>query len=157
MKHRQLICQVIFLPMNPNLIEFWAEFKPPKTTHQSKQIVRRGAGARLRNTAALNGAKAIYTAAFLPHRPRKPLLPPIALEIRIVFPHVKSAPKKIKGKTVHHTSRPDASNLAKTIEDILVDLGFLTDDAGVSNLSVSKRSGDVPGVYIKLETLEEQQ
>lgn len=140
------------MQMNPKEIKFWVAVTPPKTTHQSKFIAR--GGRRLINTEALNTAKAIYAAAFRKHAPPAPIGAPVELEIQIVFPHRQRTPKFWRGKTVRNTTRPDATNLAKTIEDILVDLRFISDDNGVSDIIVRKRNGDTPGIFVRITQLE---
>jgi Holliday junction resolvase RusA-like endonuclease len=54
------------------------------------------------------------------------------------------------------TTKPDASNVVKHFEDLLVALGFIEDDALVSRLVVEKWWGpaDAVGMYLTIGPME---
>jgi Holliday junction resolvase RusA-like endonuclease len=54
---------------------------------------------------------------------------------------------------VPHTSKPDCSNVLKTLEDRLVALRFIGDDANVVEVTVRKFWGDEPGIRISITPL----
>lgn len=137
-------------------VGFWESFVPPKTTHQSKKIARFGSGSRaftrLKDTERLTMARELYLAMFAKHRPSEPFEGPVELELLIVWPYRNGEPK---AKTIAKLFRmmdkkPDASNMAKTIEDILVELRFINDDGQVSDLIVRKRWGHEPGIGVRI-------
>lgn len=132
---------------------------PPTTTHQHKRIVRAGRFARLADRPELNAAKQTLDALLLPHQPTEPVAGPVALRLVFVWPwlqkHTKAQREAHGGliKVIPHTSRPDASNLAKTLEDRLVALRFIADDNAVVRLEVHKFWGARPGIGVELFTI----
>ena len=127
---------------------------PPKTTHQSKKIVRVGGFSKLADTEQLEAATSFWDSLFLPHRPDKPMEGALSLEIHLAFPHGKNEAKCRKDLDIPMTVRPDCSNMAKTIEDSLVRCGFMQDDSQVVRLLTTKCKSPRPGVVIVLEPAE---
>jgi len=87
-----------------------------------------------------------------PHAPQTPFSGPVCLCIGFVFPWRKSESKRIiKGYSLYPvTTRPDLSNLVKTIEDVMTTLRFWEDDGQISSLSISKNYGDQPGIRLNV-------
>jgi Holliday junction resolvase RusA-like endonuclease len=110
----------------------------PTTTHQRKKIIRirprgRPEFLKLGNTLELDEAIARWDQILAPHRPARPLAGAIRLEATFVWPWRESEPRRNRlPEGIPHTSRPDLSNLIKTIEDRLMALGFIEDDARIS-------------------------
>jgi Holliday junction resolvase RusA-like endonuclease len=124
---------------------------PPKTSHHAKRIVRIQGHARMADTTALNAAKATLETLLLPHQPPTPLTGALVLTLTFTWPWTAADPQRVRRTgRVPHARRPDASNLAKTIEDRLVRLGFLQDDGQVVELVVRKFRGDTPGIAVDL-------
>lgn len=72
---------------------------------------------------------------------------PVALYIVCHMPRPKSHFGKngLKDSApFHHSSKPDADNIAKAIQDALTDLGIWVDDSRISFLQISKRYADGP-------------
>ena len=137
------------------MIDFFVECIPPRATHHSKQIQRIGKRLALLDSPQLDAAKAQLTALFINHRPKKPLEGALQLSIEIRFPFVASHTKAVRSAgEIWKTTRPDCSNLAKTIEDTLCRLKFFNDDSQVSVLVVSKKHSERPGIGIEIEMLE---
>ncbi len=134
------------------MIEFFLPCIPPKATHHSKRIVRVGRFHRMADSPALNDAKDMLDALLVAYRPHAPLTGPVALSLEFTWPWPTSATKKLRalGRTFKAT-KPDCSNLAKTIEDRLVALRFMEDDAKVCVLTVSKFVGDDAGISVRLQ------
>lgn len=132
-------------------VSFFVACVPPKTNHQRKRIVRIGGFARLADKPELVAAKALLDAVLLPHQPLMPVFGPVRLELEVTWPWRSSEPKKrrLLG-CAPHTSRPDASNILKTIEDRLVALRFIGDDANVCEVTVRKFWGDEPGIRVTI-------
>lgn len=136
-------------------LEFFLPCVPPTTTHHHKRIVNAGRFARMADRPELNEAKHLLDSLLLSHRPSSPLKGPVSLALEFTWPWRKSEPKKRRALgRVPHTSRPDCSNLAKTIEDRLVSLCFLEDDNSVASLKVQKWWGDKPGIFVRLAEWE---
>jgi len=127
----------------------------PTANHQRKKIVKAGSWTRLADSDSLVKAKDFWTQHLQGLRIEKPLEGPIALSIEIVWPWRKSETKKAKQNgTLHHTTKPDLTNMAKTIEDRLREEGFIVDDAQVSILSVRKAWGNIGSFTIEIRELK---
>lgn len=131
------------------MIALWLPCVPPTTTHQAKRIVRVRRFATLADKPELRAAKDMLDALLLPHQPAAPLVGPYRLTLRFVYPWRKgeSKARRMAGSQPH-TSRPDASNLAKTLEDRLVALRFIEDDNAAWQLLVIKEWGNEPGIRV---------
>ena len=123
---------------------------PSTTTHHHKRIVKRGKFASLADKPELVAAKATLDALLLPHQ-RPTITGPVVLSVVFTWPWLKGARKRdiAKGR-IPHTSRPDCSNLVKTLEDRLVQLKFIEDDNAVVELHVAKWWGNGAGIEIEI-------
>lgn len=130
-------------------LSFFVACVPPKTNHQCKQIVRVGKWTRLADRPELVAAKDMLDTLLLPHQPTEPVAGMVVLQLRFVWPWLASHSKRVRArKCVPHTSKPDCTNVAKTLEDRLVALRFIEDDRKVVDLRVSKWWGDAPGISV---------
>jgi Holliday junction resolvase RusA-like endonuclease len=128
---------------------------PPKTNHHAKKIVRIGKFSRMADNASLVAAKATLDELLLPHQPTVPVPGPVVLTVTFTWPWLTSHTKRFRALGRQpHTSKPDCSNVVKTLEDRLVQLRFIDDDRAVVELHVRKFWGDRPGITIELATLE---
>lgn len=137
------------------ILEFFEPCIPPTTTHQSKHFTIRGKPGSeiygLSDTAALTNARLFWMATFSRHRIEEVIPPPISLTLEITYPWRKKDSKKLrKLGRIYMTEKPDASNTAKTVEDILVHMRFIEDDNAVSELIVRKFRGDAPGILVRI-------
>lgn len=80
-----------------------------------------------------------------------PLTGPVALSIVAWFPIPASWSKKRKAEARHHTSKPDADNIAKAVGDGLNGVAWL-DDSQVASCTIEKRYGD-PCLAVSVEAL----
>lgn len=137
------------------MIAFRIDGEPPSATHHAKRLFVAHGRAMMADTPELVKARKWYATAILPYRPESPLAGPIRLSLRFVWPYRASESRSViaAGLDVAKTSRPDCSNLAKTIEDQLARLGFFADDAQVTELFVSKAWGPRPGVEVRVEEI----
>lgn len=128
---------------------------PPSTTAQMKRVrVVRGKpvffhGAKMRREAAT------WSALLAPHAPAAPLDGPLALSVRLVYPHRKATPKRDLGRTMPKVSKPDLDGAAKHLIDQLTRLRFIADDARVARLSLEKWHGpeSAVGIHITIAPL----
>ena len=111
--------------------------------------MRVGKFTRLADKPELVAAKAMLDAVLLPYQPSAPLHGPVSLVVEFTWPWRVSDSQRVRrcGR-VPHTSRPDCSNVLKTLEDRLVALRFLEDDAHVVEVTVRKWFGDTPGIAV---------
>ena len=122
----------------------------PTTTHQAKQIVKRGKFASLADKPELVKATDFWHRMLYKHKPDVPMEGPLRLEIYIWHPHRTSSPKKFKSEVRWKDTKPDCDNLSKTITDVMASLSFFKDDGQVGELFVNKYWSGVPGFAIVL-------
>jgi Holliday junction resolvase RusA-like endonuclease len=92
-------------------------------------------------------------------RPASPILGPVRVTTRLLFPRPKNHFGK-KGNLKdnaphHHISKPDCENVLKAILDALTQLGFWHDDSQVCDEHTTKEYSDTPGAVIAIESLAE--
>jgi Holliday junction resolvase RusA-like endonuclease len=91
------------------------------------------------------------------YRPEKPIDGDIVLEVRCYLQIPKSKTKRFKQDAlngfIRPTGKPDVSNLAKNVEDIMNGI-FYRDDAQIVDLTVEKWYSDNPRWEIALTTMD---
>jgi len=142
--------------MTLRTVEFEISDVAPKTTHHSKKIITVNGHGSMADTPKLRTAKRFWREALKPHIPNTPFLAPVRLSVALVWPFRASDPKRVSeaGVLVPCTAKPDLTNITKTIEDILVELGFIENDQGNSSLIVNKYWGSDPYIYVCLEEMD---
>ena len=76
---------------------------------------------------------------------------PVGVKMTAVFGIPASWSLKRKAAAIHHTSKPDADNIAKCCDALN---GIIwKDDAQVARISVSKVYGETPGLHVFVEAL----
>lgn len=140
------------------MIAFHLPIVPPKATSQSagKRIaIINGRPMFFKNKAAA-GAEHDLLVLCAPYKPTEPIAGPVRLQVDFVWPWRKSEPKRrLALGRVHHTTKPDCSNVIKMLEDCLTKLGFWHDDGQVASLVVTKAWGDRVGIYVAIEAIAE--
>lgn len=137
-------------------VRFFVSCVPPTVNHQRKKIVtirtRDGREfSKLADTRELNHAKALLEELLIPHQPPQPIVGPVTLTVEYTWPWLASHGKRLRALgRIPHVSRPDLTNVTKTIEDRLVELCFVEDDRKVVDLRVRKWWGDTPGIEIAI-------
>jgi Holliday junction resolvase RusA-like endonuclease len=132
-------------------IRFFLACVPPRTNHQRKKIVKIGKFSTLADKPELVAAKEMIDNLLLPHQPPAPFDVPVSMSVTFVWPWLKSHSKRFKGQGLQfHTSKPDCTNVIKTLEDRLVALRFLTDDRSVVDIKVRKFWGHKPGIKVEI-------
>ena len=124
----------------------------PTVTSQQKGAMSVGGKIRFFKKKKVRDSENTFHSLFFPHRPTTPFSGPVCLCIALVFPWRKSEKKSvINGYSLYPViTRPDLSNLVKTIEDVMTTLRFWNDDAQVSTLNISKSYGDDPGIRLNI-------
>jgi len=124
---------------------------PPKTSHHAKRIVRVGAFSRLADKSELVAAREMLDTLLLPHQPPAPVPGPVTLVLEFTWPWLVSHSARTRrlGR-IPHTSKPDTSNVCKTLEDRLVALRFVEDDRAIAGHHLQKWWGSAPGIRIVL-------
>lgn len=124
----------------------------PTVTAQQKGVFVTGGRARFFKKKAVKQSENTFHALFHPHVPPQPFTGPLCLVLRLGFPWRKSEKKsRIAGfRRYPIETRPDCSNLVKSIEDVMTTMRFWNDDGQISSLSVSKFYTRRPGITINL-------
>ena len=87
------------------------------------------------------------------NRPAVMMEGPLSLRVTIVWPHLKSSPKKVQTLAlVPKLTKPDGDNCLKSLKDVMQRLGFYQDDALIWRESIRRFHGKQPGVFIEIET-----
>lgn len=132
-------------------VEFFAAMRVPSTTHNDLVAVpMANGGARIVKSAALREAEAAWESRLARFAPDRPLTGPLAADVRLCWAadsrHPAGSPKATK---------PDLDNVEKTLWDVLGRLGFFEGDQQVALKRVAKLYGEVPGVYVRLEEMQD--
>ena len=135
------------------MIDVFIRCMPPRTTAQQKRAtVTKHGKLRFFKPAAMVRHEETWGSLLSRHTPDAPLDGPLAIRIRMVYPHLRSTPKRDRHLLIPKTTKPDAGNAAKAIEDMLTTMRFITDDALVADLRIQKLHGpdDAVGIGIRI-------
>lgn len=129
-------------------INFFMAMIPPTVTHQEKKIhVVNGKPIHYEPTE-LKAAREKLKAHLGQHVPEERFTGPVRLTTWWCFP-IKGSHKNGEYKT----SKPDTDNLVKLLKDVMTELHFWKDDAQVASEVIEKYWADVPGIFVKVESL----
>ena len=131
--------------------EFFMAMLPPTITQQEKSITIRNGKPVVYEPAELKQAREKLRAHLAKHVPQKSFTGPVWLGVKWCFP--------IRGRHrdgEYKATKPDTDNLEKMLKDVMEDLGFFKNDAQVASEHVEKFWAMVPGIYIVMETLEDE-
>ena len=132
------------------ITEFFMPMKPPTVTQQEHQVAVIKGKPRFYDPPELQAARAKLIANLSRHMLKKPYRCGVRLITKWLFP--------IKGKHTdgeYKTTKPDTDNLQKLLKDCMTLCGFWKDDALVASEITEKFWASVPGIYIRIEELEE--
>lgn len=130
------------------MTEFFLDIVPPTVTHQQKKVTVVNGRPRLYEPPRLKAARERLALLLKSHRPREPYTCGLELTVRWQFPRGRHKPG-------YRITRPDTDNLQKLLKDVMTGVGFWKDDALVAVEHVEKLWSDRPGIYIKIEELEQ--
>ena len=131
------------------MLEFFMAMDPPRTTHQQQRAAMVGGRLRFYPTNGLKAARQAFMLALAPHRPEEPLTGPLRLEVCWRFPKGRHRDGSYKA------TRPDTDNLQKLFKDCMTGAGFWYDDAQVASEHVEKRWSGEPGIFVRVQSLNE--
>lgn len=129
-------------------ISFFMPMEPPTCTHQEKKVHVVNGKPVYYEPPELKAAREKLRAHLGRHIPDERFSGPVRLTTWWCFP--------IKGKHKngdYRTSKPDTDNLVKLLKDVMTELHFWTDDAQVASEVIEKYWADIPGIYVKVESL----
>ena len=144
---------------------FFVAGDPVAQPRQRHRVITKGGRAYAMNyttkTAPVHTWKDLIALRAEKHLPDVPIDKPIRLSLVFWFRRPKSHYRT--GKNAHllkdsapafHTKKPDFDNCAKSVADIMTQIGFWRDDAQLMSVKVKKlyqTGNERPGVYILVE------
>ncbi|MBE5973708.1 MAG: RusA family crossover junction endodeoxyribonuclease [Paenibacillaceae bacterium] len=132
-----------------NKTEFFMPMKKvPTVTHQEKQVHVVNGKPVFYEPEELKAARAKLLAHLGQHVPKERYVGPVRLITKWCFPVLG---KHQNGE--YKTSKPDTDNLVKLLKDVMTELHFWKDDAQVASEITEKFWSDLPGIYVKVESL----
>lgn len=122
--------------------------KVPTVTHQEKQVHVVNGKPVFYEPEELKAARAKLLAHLGQHVPKERYIGPVRLITKWCF---FTTGKHKNGE--YKTSKPDTDNLVKLLKDVMTELHFWKDDAQVASEITEKFWSDLPGIYVKVESL----
>ena len=136
-------------PKMINKTEFFMPMKKvPTVTHQEKQVHVVNGKPVFYEPEELKAARAKLLAHLGQHVPKDRYIGPVRLITKWCFPVLGN-----HQNGEYKTSKPDTDNLVKLLKDVMTELHFWKDDAQVASEITEKFWSDLPGIYVKVESL----
>lgn len=129
-------------------LEFFLPMIPPTVTHQEKNVHVVKGKPVFYEPDGLKAARAKLRAHLAQHRPGKPMEGALQMIVKWCFP------RGAHGDGEYRTTKPDTDNLDKLLKDVMTGLGYWKDDAQVASEICEKFWAAVPGIYVKVVTLD---
>jgi Holliday junction resolvase RusA-like endonuclease len=126
--------------------EFFMPMEPPTVTHHDKMINFKM--KKIYDSPRLKQARLKLLAHLVQYKPAEPYDGAVRLTTKWLF----RVPEDDERHGQYRTSKPDTDNLQKLLKDCMTTVGFWEDDAQVASEIIEKLwTGEVPGIYIKIE------
>ncbi|HBI61685.1 MAG TPA: RusA family crossover junction endodeoxyribonuclease [Lachnospiraceae bacterium] len=129
-------------------ISFFLPMIPPTATHQEKQVHVVNGKPVFYEPQEVKAVRQKLQSYLGQHVPEKRFTGPVRLTTWWCFP-AKGRHKDGE----YRTSKPDTDNLVKMLKDVMTELHFWKDDAQVASEVIEKYWADIPGIYVKVESL----
>lgn len=145
--------------MNESM-EFFMPMIPPTVTQQEHQVVVRNGKPVFYDPPELKEARQKLTAYLAKHKPEVPFVEAVRLTTKWIWPISENKTRQLKAWGVsdyaeYKITKPDTDNMIKLLKDCMTRCGFWKDDAQVASEITEKFLGLHPGIYIKVEVLEQ--
>ena len=131
------------------MTQFFMAMIPPTVTAQMHKVVVKNGKPVFYDPPAVLGARNTLSASLVKYRPDQPYSTGVRLIVKWLFP------KGRHQNGEYRTTKPDTDNLQKLLKDCMTQTGFWKDDALVASEIVEKFWADIPGIWIRIEPLEE--
>ncbi len=128
-------------------IEFFLPMNPPTVTHQEKQMRIVNGKPRFYEPQELKNARAMMYDRLCRQKPAEPITGGERLVVKWCFHRGRHRDGE------YRVTKPDTDNLQKLLKDCMTDAGFWKDDAQVCCEIVEKFWAEIPGIYVKVETV----
>lgn len=128
--------------------EFFMAMIPPTKTHQEKQVRVVSGKPVFYEPDELKAVRRKLQAHLGQHVPDQKYTGAVRLTTWWCFPVTGN---HCNGE--YKTTKPDTDNLVKMLKDVMTDLKYWQDDALVASEVIEKYWAEVPGIYVKVESL----
>lgn len=135
-------------PLEAKETEFFMAMIPPTVTAQEHKVTVRNGKPVFYEPDELKDAKAKIIANLSGHTPTVPYRCGVRLITKWLFPKGKHR----NGE--YRTTKPDTDNLQKLLKDCMTACKFWKDDALVCSEVIEKFWADIPGIYIRIEEID---
>ena len=132
------------------MTQFFMAMIPPTVTAQEHKVTIKNGKPVFYDTPEIKDARCKLISYLSQHKPETPYSVGVRLIVKWLFP---TKGKHKNGE--YRITRPDTDNLQKLLKDCMTKCGYWKDDALVASEHVEKFWADVPGIYIRIEELEE--
>ena len=129
------------------VIEFFMPMNPPTCTHQEKQVRVVKGKPVFYEPMELKAARQKLTDYLSGHIPQEPCRNGVRLMVKWCFPRGRHKDGS------YRITKPDTDNLQKLLKHWMTKCGVWTDDSLVASEIVEKFWAEVPGIYIRVESL----
>jgi Holliday junction resolvase RusA-like endonuclease len=128
-------------------IEFFMAMIPPTCTHQEHKVSVVNGKPVFYDPPELKAARSKLTGYLAQYKPEKSFDGGVRLVVKWCFPRGKHK----NGE--YRITKPDTDNLQKLLKDCMTACGFWKDDAQVASEIVEKFWAEIPGIYVRVESL----
>ena len=127
--------------------EFFMAMIPPTCTKQEHKVAVIKGKPVFYDPPEVKAAKQKLLGHLAKHKPRKRYEGGVRLVVKWCFP------REGHPNGEYRITKPDTDNLQKLLKDCMTACGFWKDDALVASEIVEKFWAEVPGIYVKVESL----
>ena len=127
--------------------EIYEVDKIPQTTHQSGTRID-FRSRRTYKSKQLQEVEAFYTKLLKPFTPKEPIEGGALVDISFYYKTAK------RQRGLPRLARPDVDNMAKTVLDVMTELGYWNDDSQVIQLKAGKYNSESNKICIKVSEEE---
>ena len=131
------------------MTQFFMAMIPPTVTAQEHKVMVKNGKPVFYDPPEVKDARSKLLAHLARYKPPEPYSSAVCLTVKWLFP------KGRHKNGEYRTTKPDTDNLQKLLKDCMTLCGFWKDDALVASEHAEKFWAEVPGIYIKIEELED--
>lgn len=134
------------------MTQFFMQMLPPTVTAQQHRITagKPGQKARVYDSERLKDARDKLLAHLAIFAPKEPMTGALRLVVKWCFPTSDR-----KRYNTYKPTRPDTDNLQKLFKDCMTKAGFWGDDAQVASEICEKFYAEIPGIFVRVEEINE--
>ncbi len=127
--------------------QFFMAMVPPTVTHQEHKVSVVHGKPVFYDPPELKVARDKLTAHLAKHQVAEPYTGGVRLVVKWCFPRGRHRDGE------YRITKPDTDNLQKLLKDCMTRLRFWTDDALVASEIAEKFWTEIPGIFVRIESL----